>query len=198
MPRKYELRERAESVAQTRTRIVEATVELHEEVGPVRTTISAIADRASVQRLTVYRHFPDEHALFEACSAHWAEQHPRPDPAAWALVSDSEERLRAALNEIYGFFRETQGMIANLLRDLPESAVLRDVAGPFVSYWQDVRDVLGEGWSVRGRRQHVLHAVIGHAIHFDTWRSLTVHEGLTDARAAEVMVDLVCLAGRAR
>jgi AcrR family transcriptional regulator len=198
MARKYELRERAESVAQTRTRIVEATVELHEEVGPVRTTISAIADRAGVQRLTVYRHFPDEHALFEACSAHWAEQHPRPAPAAWALVSDPEERLRAALNEIYAFFRETQGMIANLLRDLPESPVLRDVAEPFVSYWQDVRDVLGEGWSVRGRRQHVLHAVIGHAIHFDTWRSLTVHEGLTDARAAEVMVDLVCLAGRVR
>lgn len=198
MARKYELKERAESVAQTRTRIVEATVELHEKVGPARTTISAIADRASVQRLTVYRHFPDERALFEACSAHWAEQHPRPDPAAWALVSDPEQRVRAALNEIYAYFGETQGMIANLLRDLPESPALRDVAEPFVSYWQDVRDVLGEGWSVRGHRRQVLHAVIGHAIHFDTWRSLTIHEGLTDAGTTEVMVDLVCLAGRAR
>ncbi len=198
MARKYELKERAESVAQTRTRIVEATVELHEEVGPARTTISAIADRASVQRLTVYRHFPDDHALFQACSAHWAEQHPRPDPAKWALAPNPEERLRTALNDIYAFFRETEGMIGNLLRDLPESAALRDVAEPFVRYWQDVRDVLGEGWSVRGRRQQVLHAVIGHAIHFDTWRSLTVHEGMTDAGAAEVMVDLVCLAGCAR
>jgi AcrR family transcriptional regulator len=196
MARKYELKERAESVAQTRTRIVEATVELHEEIGPARTTISAIADRASVQRLTVYRHFPDEHALFQACSAHWAEQHPRPDPAKWQLVANPEERLRTALNDVYAFFRETEGMIGNLLRDLPESPALRDVAEPFLQYWQDVRNVLTQGWKARGRRSDELHAVIGHAIHFDTWRSLTAREGLTDGAAADVMVDLACTVGR--
>jgi AcrR family transcriptional regulator len=198
MARKYELKERAESVAQTRTRIVEATVELHEEIGPARTTISAIADRASVQRLTVYRHFPDDHALFQACSTHWAEQHPLPDPAEWALIPNREERLRTALNDIYAFFRETEGMMGNLLRDLPESPALRDVAEPFVRYWQEVRDVLGEGWKARGRQRTVLHAVIGHAIDFDTWRSLTVREGLSDEAAAELMVHLACTVARLR
>ncbi len=71
MARKYELKQRAEKMSETRMRIVEATVELHEKLGPARTTISAIADRAGVQRLTVYRHFPDERSLFRACSGHW-------------------------------------------------------------------------------------------------------------------------------
>ncbi|MFL5964801.1 MAG: TetR/AcrR family transcriptional regulator [Gaiellaceae bacterium] len=193
--RKYELKDRAESVAQTRTRIVEATVELHEQIGPARTTISAIADRAGVQRLTVYRHFPDEHALFRACSAHWRARHPLPDPGKWALVPIPEERLRTALNDLYAFFRETEGMTGNLLRDLPESPALRDVAQPFVRYWQEIREVLGDGWKAKDRQSGVLHAVIGHAIDFETWRSLVRREALTNEEAVEVMVNLACAVG---
>jgi AcrR family transcriptional regulator len=188
--RKYELRERAEHVADTRRRIVEATVALHEEVGPARTSVSAIADRAGVQRLTVYRHFPDERTLFEACSGHWSLQNPLPDPRAWAEIDDPEQRLRVALGDIYPFFRATEGMTGNLLRDLPSSPVLQQVAEPFLDYWSPVRDVLGVGWGVRGRRRTLLRAAIGHAVSFETWRSLTSREGLTDRDAAEVMVDL--------
>ena len=97
MARKYELKQRAESLTATRGRIVEATVELHDSLGPACTTISAIAERAGVQRLTVYRHFPDERSLFGACSGHWAAQNPVPDPAAWAAIDDPEERLLVAL-----------------------------------------------------------------------------------------------------
>src|SRR6267378_1925698 len=114
MPRKYELKQRAESLSETRARIVSATVELHDSVGPAQTTISAIAQRAGVQRLTVYRHFPDERSLFEACSAHWAAQNPAPDPSTWVAVDDPEERLRIALTEIYAFYRSTEGMTGNL------------------------------------------------------------------------------------
>src|SRR6267378_2152865 len=120
MPRKYELKQRAESLSETRARIVSATVELHDSVGPAQTTISAIAERAGVQRLTVYRHFPDERTLFEACSAHWAAQNPAPDPSTWAGIADPHERLGIALGEIYAFYRTTQGMVGNLLRDLPD------------------------------------------------------------------------------
>src|SRR4249919_339286 len=105
MARKYELKQRAESLGATRDRIVEATVELHESLGPAHTTISAIADRAGVQRLTVYRHFPDERTLFEACSGHWTARNPKPDPSRWAAVDDPEERLRIALSAIYAFYR---------------------------------------------------------------------------------------------
>jgi AcrR family transcriptional regulator len=190
MTRRYEQKERAERAAETRTRIVEATVQLHERVGPARTTISAIAERAGVQRLTVYHHFPDERSLFQACSGHWAAQNPLPDPGGWASIQDPEERLRAALNDLYAFFRATEGMTGNLLRDLPDSPVLQQVAEPFMQYWQAVRGVLDRGWNVRGRKRTVLRAAIGHAIEFETWRSLTGRQGLANGEAADAMVRL--------
>lgn len=190
MTRKYELKQRAKSQAETRQRIVEATVELHDSVGPARTTISAVAERAGVQRLTVYRHFPDARSLFQACAGHWAAENPVPDPSAWAAVDDPEERLRIALREIYTFFRTTEKMTANLLRDLPESPVLQEVAAPFTQYWEAVRMVLDRGWKTRGHRRKLVRAVIGHAVEFDTWRSLARDQGLEDGKAAEIMVRL--------
>src|SRR3954451_5643804 len=102
--RKYELKKRAERQAETRRRIVEATVQLHQEVGPSKTTISEVAERAGVQRLTVYKHFPDERSLLGACSAHWREHNPPPDPTGWAGIDDPDERLRGALTGLYGFY----------------------------------------------------------------------------------------------
>ena len=191
MARKYELKQRAESLAATRERIVEATVELHDALGPARTTISAIAERAGVQRLTVYRHFPDERSLFEACSGHWAAHNPAPDPSTWTAFDDPEERLGIALAEIYAFYRSTEGMTGNLLRDMPELPVLQEVAAPFVEYWQGVREVLDRGWNARGRKRILLRAVIAHAVEFETWRSLARRGGLDDRVAAETMVSLV-------
>jgi AcrR family transcriptional regulator len=190
--RKYELKERAESLNATRQRIVEATVELHDSIGPARTTISAIAERAGVQRLTVYRHFPDDRALFRACSADWTARNPKPDPAPWAAVGDPEERLRVALTEIYAFYSRTEGMTGNLLRDLPDLPVLQEVAAPFIDYWRTVREVLEAGWKARGRKRARLRAVVGHAVEFETWRSLTHREGLEDTAAVELMVSLAC------
>jgi AcrR family transcriptional regulator len=190
MTRKYELKQRAESLAATRKRIVEATVELHDSLGPARTTISAIAERAGVQRLTVYRHFPDERTLFHACSSHWTGQNPKPDPSTWVAIADPEERLQTALTAIYAFYRETEGMTGNLLRDLPDSPVLQEVAAPLVDYWQTVREVLDRGWKTRGHKRTLLRAAIGHAIAFETWRSLTRREGLDDDLAAETMLSL--------
>ena len=190
MTRKYEQRQRAEGQAETRRRIVEATVGLHETVGPARTTISAIAEVAQVQRLTVYRHFADERALFQACSAHWAAENPLPDPSEWAAVADPIERLRVALREIYAFFRATEGMTANLLRDLPDSAALQETAAPFLQYWETVRLALDRGWTTRGHRRALTRAVIGHAVEFDTWRSLVRRQGLDDLAAAGLMVEL--------
>ena len=188
MARRYELKQRAESATATRMRIVAATIELHNSLGPARTTISAIAERAGVQRLTVYRHFPDERTLFEACSGHWQAQNPAPDPSTWVAIKDPEERLRTALIAIYVFYRATEGMTGNLLRDLPDSPVMQEVAAPYLEYWQTVREALEHGWKARGRRRTLLRAVIGHAVEFETWRSLTRREGLDDVVAAETMM----------
>jgi AcrR family transcriptional regulator len=190
MTRKYDLKQRAQSQAETRRRIVEATVKLHGSVGPARTTISAIAQRAGVQRLTVYRHFPDERSLFQACSGHWAVVHPRPDVSRWATLADPEERLRVALGEIYAYYRATEEMTANVRRDLPQLPVLQEVAQPFARYWDDARAALDRGWKARGRRRRLVRAVIAHAVEFETWRSLARQQGLEDVELAEMMARL--------
>ena len=190
MTRKYELKQRALSQAETRQRIVDATVDLHRDLGPMRTTISAIAERAGVQRLTVYRHFPDDRALFGACSSQWRAAHPMPDPLAWAGLEDPSERLEAALAEIYAWFASTEEMTANVLRDIPESQLMQELTAPLRQYWAEVQRVLEYGWEARGERGERLRAVIGHAIEFGTWRSLVRGHGLTDATAAELMVRL--------
>src|SRR5512143_2944523 len=111
--RRYELKQRAERQAVTRQRIVEAIVALHREVGPARTSISAIAERAGVERLTVYRHFADEAAMLQACSAHFHAEIARPDPATWSSVTDPAKRLRAVLLAYYDYYRRGEDMLAN-------------------------------------------------------------------------------------
>ena len=190
MTRKYELKERARSQAETRQRIVEATFELHSSVGPARTTISAIAERAGVQRLTVYRHFPDDRSLFQACRGHSVAVRPLPDTSAWAAIDDPEERLLVALGEIYAFFGSTEQLTANLRRDLPDLPVLQEVAAPSVRYWDNLRAVLDRGWKTRGRKRKLTRAVIGHGLEFETWRSLVRRQGLDDTEAAKAIVQL--------
>jgi AcrR family transcriptional regulator len=190
MTRAYEQKERARSQERTRQRIVDATVELHRSVGPARTTVSAIAERAGVQRLTVYRHFPDERSLYQACGGQWTAAHPPPDQARWAAVADPRERLQLALGEIYAYYRATEDMTANIERDLAELPVLQEVAAPRAQYWAAARVTLERGWKLRGRRRARLRAVINHACAFETWRSLVREGGLGDAEAAELMAGL--------
>src|SRR3954466_14092231 len=102
--RPYRMKRRAELEEQTRRRITESAVALHEELGPAQTSISAIAERAGVRRSTVYRHFPDEDALFDACSSHWRAANPPPDPRTWSSSEDPAERMRTALRELYAFY----------------------------------------------------------------------------------------------
>jgi len=191
MARKYEQKRRAEKQEETRRRITEATVELHESVGPARTTISAIAEKAGVQRLTVYRHFPDERALFSACTGHYLEMNPPPDPTPWAEVPDPELRLRRALAEVYAYYRRVEPMFSNSVRDVPQKPVLYEVLAPFFEHWGQMRGILAVGWGTRSERQVLLHAAIGHALDFEAWRSLVRQQGLTDEQAIELMVCMV-------
>src|SRR6476660_9885741 len=115
--RRYQQKRRAEHQAETRQRIVEAMVALHGEVGPARTTISAIAERAGVERLTVYRHFPDETEMFQACTTHYATVVPQPDPAKWGSIEEPAERLRAALLAFYDYYRRAEQMLVHATRD---------------------------------------------------------------------------------
>src|SRR5438552_9146669 len=115
--RPYRMKRRAELEALTRRRITESAVALHGTLGPAYTSISAIAEHAGVRRSTVYRHFPDEAALFAACSSHWLAANPPPNLDAWRAIERPDERLRAALEELYAYYRRTERMRENVLRD---------------------------------------------------------------------------------
>ena len=187
MNRKYELKERARRQAQTRQRIVEAAVDLHTSVGPARTTISGIAERAGVERHTVYAHFPDDRTLFRACSEHWAARHPMPDLENLAEIEDPVLRLRRAVGEMYVWYESVEADLALFLRDasvVPANAdVLREMAADFAM----LADAVSRAWP----RRKSVRAAIGHALEFETWRSLVRRQGLSRAQAVDAMARLV-------
>ena len=190
MARKYELKRRAERQEETQRRIVDATVALHEEIGPARTTIKAIAERAGVERLTVYRHFPDEASLFGACGARFRELHPPPDPAEWAATVEPVERLRSALTAIYSFYRDNKAMLTNSARDAEHLPALQTARAPFGRYLSAVKGILAAGWAAP-TEPGMPDAALGHALDLQTWLSLTDRQGLSDADAVELMVHFV-------
>jgi AcrR family transcriptional regulator len=196
--RRYRKRRRAEQEAETRRRITEAAVKLHGTVGPAKTTVSGIAREAGVQRATVYRHFPDEEAIFAACTSHYNGLHPPPDLERWAGLADPKERLRVALREVYAFYAETQQMLESTGRDIDRVPAVRKAAAAMGAYLEEARSVLLRGRWQRGRARGRVSAAIGHALAFATWRSLVREQGLGDEEAVELMVSLVGSAAEAR
>ena len=182
--RKYELKKRAERQDETRQRIVEATVALHEQLGPAQTSISAIAERAGVGRPTVYRHFPDERSLFTACTTHYHALHQPPDPTGWRQVADPEERMRTGLLEVYRWYRDTERMMPRFqLVTCPQLPVLAEVLEPQRAWFAEAHEVLADGWPAPAPL--AVRAAIGLALAFSTWRLLARDHGLIDETAAE-------------
>lgn len=189
--RPYRKKRRAELEEETRRRITESAVELHGTVGPSRTSMSAVADLAGVRRSTLYRHFPDEARLFDACSAHWNAANPPPDLSTWAEIEDPGRRLRTALTELYDFFRRTEPMMANLTRDQATNENVRRHFSLFYAYLDAARDVLMQGRRQRSHARGRVRAAIGHALAFTTWRSLVREQGLGNSQAVDLMIAMV-------
>jgi AcrR family transcriptional regulator len=192
--RRYTLRKRADAMEATRLRITEAAMELHGTVGPARTTMTAVAERAGVQRQTVYRHFADEHELLAACSGHFAASNPVPDSGRWPAIADPAERLRTALDELYAWYEVTEHMWTNVFRD----ETLVDAIGPQLAklraYLDEAARTLAAGWG--GRRALVL-AAARHAVDFHTWRSLAHDGGVSRAGVVELTSAMVSRAAGA-
>lgn len=185
---------RAAAAHETRRRIIEAAVQLHGTVGPARTSISAIAARAGVQRLTVYRHFADDVAVFEACSSHWIADNPPPDPAAWA----GQHGLRAvkrALTALYAYYESTAPMWRLVYRDASVVPAMKKPFAQWQAYLATVRDDLVERLDARRRRRALTRATVAHALAFETWNSFTT-QGVTAHTTTELMTVLIDAAGR--
>jgi AcrR family transcriptional regulator len=190
MTRKYTLKRRAEQQAETRQRIVQAALELHGDVGPALTTFSMVAERAGVQRHTLYAHFSDEMSLLRACSAHHLAIAPPPEAAPWAAIADRREQLRAAFGEIYAYYERNAGILAPVLRDAEHYAPVHEIIqirfGPYFAAWHAA---LGSGDDSPAQA-----AMLGLALSFHTWRTLASDGGLGPDAAAETMAAAVLCA----
>lgn len=184
--RPYRQEKRALHAAETRRRIVEATVELHSTIGPARTSWSQIAARAGVQRHTLYAHFPQERELFMACSGLFLERDPLPDPVPWRAIDKPRKRLKAGLGAIYAWYGRNAGALAAILRDAEMHELTRETValrqGPRIALYHEI---LGAGLDERQRA--LLHLSLG----FFTWRSLVVESGVSLDAAVEAMADAV-------
>ncbi|WP_353816348.1 TetR/AcrR family transcriptional regulator [Agromyces sp. SYSU T00266] len=194
MARRYEQKARAEQQEQTRRRIVEAALELHRTVGPGESSFSAVAEHAGVQRSTLYRHFPDDRALFLACSGLHVDEHPFPDAAPWRAIAPPRARAESGIGAVYGYWAENESLIANVLRDAERDPVLHEVnelrmGGPMAL----ARDVLVEAWPERARTPELV-AAAALAVDFRTWQTLVRRSGLDQAAAAAFMASSLAVA----
>lgn len=189
--RRYHKKERARREAETRRRITEAVMALHRTVGPANTTVTEVAERAGVGRQTVYNHFPTEGEMIEACATHWARLNPLPDPARWAAVEDPDERLDAALAELYSWYTETEDMMGKILRDAP---LVEPLGALMDERWFALVDAMVETLAA-GREPakgsaDLLRPSLRLAVDFSTWQTLR-DAGLSDRRAAELAAGCV-------
>ncbi|MCK5307483.1 MAG: TetR/AcrR family transcriptional regulator [Zetaproteobacteria bacterium] len=185
--RKYTKTRRAEQQEQTRARIVNATVALHEELGPAKTSIKAIAERAGVQRLTVYRHFPDENSLFLACSTQWLTLNPPPDYAEWEKFEQADVRNFEVLLAFYQYYRNTEKLWTKIYRDIEQVPAVRNVMVDFEAYLDTVRDGLLAPWGLKGKSKRQMSITLRHALRFSTWQSLEC-ENLKDKQIADLVM----------
>lgn len=185
--RKYTKTLRAEQQDGTREKIVEATVALHEELGPANTSIKAIAEKAGVQRLTVYRHFPDDASLFEACTSHWFALNPPPSLAEWAGLEDAGACSQAALLAFYRYYRRTDKMWRAAYRDVDQLEALQGPMGQFEAYLDQVRDDLLARWRPAPGQKKSLAIILRHCLRFSTWASLK-KEKLSDKKIVELVM----------
>jgi AcrR family transcriptional regulator len=194
--RPYRQKVRAEHVAETRQRIIESAVALHLERGPAQTSINAIAERAGVNRVTVYRHFPDARTLLEACSTHARRLNPPPSLDSWRRIEDPLRRTEVALTQLYDYFRRTEAGWSNVLRDAELAPLVKEMAeANRLTYLRQARDVLLAGWPARRTRRPLLRAVLGLAVDFRTWQTLARRESLDDRTAVALMVHLATVVG---
>ena len=196
--RPYRMKLRAELQERTRRRITESALELHGTLGPSRTSMSAVAEHAGVRRSTLYRHFPDEAALFVACTGHWMEANPQPELTRWAAIADPDARLREGLAELYAYYRRTESMFVNVLRDETTMPIVARMLAFYRDFLAGAGEAMMVGRRERGYARRRVRAAIGHALAFATWRSLAREQGLDDAVAAELMCGLVAAARNAR
>lgn len=104
MPRKYDLGQRAATMAATRERILQATISLHKEQGILATSYKDIARRADVGLGTVYHHFPTLDELVVACGGRVMETSAPPGLEIFAGLRSRRARMERLVAEVFAWY----------------------------------------------------------------------------------------------
>lgn len=187
-PRRYTRHRRDAAMAETRRRIVEATVALHAEHGAARTTYAMIAARADVAVPTVYKHFPDLTALFGACTSHAGRGAPALGPELFDGIDDTADRLRALASALFARHRA----LAPWLRWSQHEAALIPELGSFHARTRDehlrfIRDALSPRFG--SRPPEALIGLVEILTRYSAWETLTKDRGLSPEEAVAAVID---------
>jgi AcrR family transcriptional regulator len=143
-PRKYTMGRRAEAVARTRVRIVEAAMSLYQEQPVMATSMQEVARVADVSPGTVLNHFETPEELAEAVVEEIMRTLDPPTSALFEGHTRPADRLRALARSLARFFersepwfhvhareRETVGAFAAGARRFDEGAdgLIREALG---------------------------------------------------------------------
>jgi AcrR family transcriptional regulator len=189
VPRKYSMEMRTAAVEETRRRIIDATVQLHNEHGVSATSMQDIADRAGVALATVYRHFPSLDDLVPACGGRNLEMNPPPTASVFERLDSGDDRVRALVQALFTHYergvRPYEVGFAEAVT-LPVMAGLMNELGAHV-------EGLVTGAIAPFNPDRALHALAVGLCDFRVWRSLT-EAGLSSAAAAESVTRLIVTA----
>jgi len=194
--RPYRLGRRAETAESNRHRILEAAYELIAEAGFHPVSVDAVAARAGVTRVTVYRHFGSKRGLLEAVSSH------RMDQAQLARL-DQARAHPDVVQALRGFLREGCRLMSEIgdtlrtslevRRHEPEVAHILEV-GYYGGRRQSVEELaarlrdenaLAPGWTPR-RVADALMVITS----LEAFETLTQRQGYSVRRAADLLFDM--------
>jgi len=181
-PRKYSLGKRAQSVEETRRRIVDATFELHNEKGILSTSMQDVAERADVALRTVYYHYPSINDLVQGCAYKVIALLAPPTPAIFDGLTTVEARVRRLVRELFAMYERGAHQIETARCQQNEVAALAGfVANEAAMREALVREAL-RPFKVRPRAVREVTALTD----FYVWKAFKQQE-LTTHQAAEVV-----------
>ena len=125
--RPYRLGKRAASVAETKTRILEAATAEYAQNGIENTSMQAVARRADVAAGSVLYHYATPDDLAAAVVAHWLNEIEPPSATAIDPTTPLQERVCQLVTELFHFYDRSDwaNQIYKLSPDHPALAAAR-------------------------------------------------------------------------
>jgi AcrR family transcriptional regulator len=144
MPRRYRLGQRAAQIEATRSRIIEAAIDLYMEVGISATTLQQVGVRADVAPGTLRNHFPSREALDRAMVERLTAEAPLPDLTMFAGARSIKERLDRLTRATGTFFEQAARIYRMWLRERMLTSVWTETGAAYGARWDELmRSALG-------------------------------------------------------